>query len=100
MSEGYRVSQGARDDLDAIWLYGAETYSLDRADAYDRDLHAAFERLVPFPYLGVDVPEREDGMRTLVHASHITAYQPDTEAVLIVRVLIQRTDWMALIAGE
>ena len=97
MPDEYRISRQARRDLDGIWLHTAETHSPDQADRYDESMHAAFRRLAAFPTLGRAVPDRPDGLRSLMEGSHVVLYQPEP-APMIVRVLHQRQDWMSVLS--
>ena len=41
----YRLSPAARRDLEEIWLYSAEKWSVDQAERYTDALEEAFDRL-------------------------------------------------------
>ena len=100
MISAYRVSTDAYRDLDAIWLYGARTFSVEKADDYDRRIHDAFDRIALHPLAAPAVPGRTDGVRMLVEGSHIIFYRPEPTPPLIVRVMHQRQDWTSLMGSE
>jgi toxin ParE1/3/4 len=48
----YHLSRKAKADLEAIWLYGFETWSLKQAETYAAGLYECFEMIGDMPGIG------------------------------------------------
>ena len=97
---GYRLAPAARRDLQAIWTYTAETWSVDQADRYLALLTGAFERLAENPHLARERTEFTPPVRVHAITSHLVIYLVLADHVLIVRVRHQREDWMSNPVGS
>ncbi|MBU9518003.1 type II toxin-antitoxin system RelE/ParE family toxin [Burkholderia multivorans] len=86
-----RLTPLAEADLEAIWAYTYERWSLDQAERYIGELSTAFERLARWESVGW--PSRAGGnySRYLV-GSHVVFYRETTETLDVIRVLHQRMD--------
>lgn len=51
---GYRISVKASEDLEKIWLYTLEFWSLEQADRYVNLILDEIEYLAKHPYAGKD----------------------------------------------
>ena len=92
--EPYRLSPKARNDLEGIWRYIYETWSLRQADTYHAQLVAAFERLAENPQLGRSVDHLRPGYLRHSVGSHFVFYRlGQHQAIEIVRILHQRMDF-------
>lgn len=96
---GYILSPRARDDLDSIWDYTEETWGIDQAERYVRDIHMACEALASGRKQGRSAEEVRPGYRKLAVGAHFLFYRmtPDGETD-IVRILHQSMDIPAQLA--
>lgn len=89
----YRKTRRADEDLTEIYRYTRRTWGRAQAEHYIRRLEQRFRALADSPLSGI---AREDlqpeGLRSLVHGSHVVFYQQQPYGVLIVRVLHGRQD--------
>ena len=99
-SVGYRITTRATRDLEEIWQYTSEQWSIEQADLYYRLITNEFEALVKNPLLGKNASHIRQGYRCRVIKSHIIYYRVEelekTE-IEIVRILHHRMnvpDWL------
>jgi toxin ParE1/3/4 len=88
------ISREAAADLESIWLYTLENWSLDQADKYLRQLIEVVERVVQNPYLGKDVGYISPGYYRMNAGSHLIFYRIDElgNNVMIIRILHEKMD--------
>ena len=96
---GYRLAPRARTDLEAVWLYGFRTWSLEQADAYQRGLVRCFEALAAHPEMARERSNFSPPVRVHVHGAHLVVYRIEVDHVLIVRVLHARQDWRSILGS-
>jgi toxin ParE1/3/4 len=90
---GYVLSPAARADLDSIWDYTAETWSIDQAESYVLGIRAGCEALASGQRRGRSAEDIRPGYRKLAVGSHFLFYRmTDDGAVDVVRILHQRMD--------
>jgi toxin ParE1/3/4 len=94
---GYRLSPRALDDLEEIWRYSAETWSIDQADRYVDDLARLFGLIATLPSLGQERRDINPPVRIHAHGRHVIVYVEDGADVTILRLLGTRQDWLAII---
>jgi toxin ParE1/3/4 len=82
----------ARDDLLGIWLYTAERWGAEQADAYLDRLEAGISRLRDNPLAGTDFNNVREGYRRLAVERHRVFYLVSNERIEIVRILHERMD--------
>jgi toxin ParE1/3/4 len=90
----YRLSSWAEQDLDEVWLYGAEDASPTTADRLIDDIVDRFDLLAEQPRMGRLRPEFGAGVRSISVENHVIYYQHDGD-VVIARVLHGRRDQVA-----
>lgn len=94
----YRLTPRALDDLEEIWRYTAETWSVGQADRFTDDLARVFETLAALPSLARERPEFDPPVRIHTHERHLIVYVvAEDDQVDIVRLLGGRQDWMAIL---
>ncbi|AOI68737.1 type II toxin-antitoxin system RelE/ParE family toxin [Burkholderia ubonensis] len=81
----------AEADLEDIWTYTFERWSLEQAERYVGELAVAFEQLARRERVGRPSRAREGYLRYLV-GSHVVFYRETTETLDVIRVLHQRMD--------
>ncbi len=91
----YLLSPRALEDLDDIWRYTAEKWSLGQADRYIDELVRAFEMIVSMPTLAREHGEFTPPVRIHTHESHLIIYIISAKHVTILRLLGGRQDWVA-----
>lgn len=87
---GYRLRPLAEDDLERIWLYSAEQWSLAQADSYIRDIFTACDDLAQ----GRRTGRAMDGIAAYLSVpvgAHRIWFRPATY-VDVVRILHQSMD--------
>ncbi len=90
----YKLSLLAKQDLENIWLYTFETWSIEQADRYLNLIIDEFEYVAEKPDSGFDFSSvRKDYFCTKIK-SHLIFYKIDKKnnIVEIIRVLHQRMD--------
>ncbi len=90
MSE-YRLSPLALRDLEDIWAYTLDNWSIEQAESYHARLVQAFEDLAAGRKVGRPVNVRT-GYRKLAVGSHVVFYRTSGSFVDVMRVLHQRMD--------
>jgi len=93
MKNNYRISKQALEDIDKIWLYTLENWSLGQANHYYRLIYQEIEFIVEDFESGKDIGKIKDGYRQTKIKSHLIIYKKaDDEMIEIVRVLHQMMD--------
>lgn len=93
----YRISPRAREDLDDVWRYSAERWSIEQADKYIDELVLTFEMMASVPTLARERSEFTPPVRIHTHESHLIIYTISAEAVVILRLLGGRQDWVSVL---
>lgn len=93
----YRLTPRALSDLDDIWRFSAERWSVDRADIYLDELVRTFELIASVPTLARERPEFTPPVRIHSHGSHLIVYSAEADGVVVFRLLGSRQDWAAIL---
>ena len=88
----FRLAKKAKADLESIWLYGLETWSLNQADAYVAKLHEKFEFLAQWPSAGRHAATLRSGYFRFEFQSHTIFYKSDKNGIIIIRILHEKMD--------
>jgi toxin ParE1/3/4 len=89
----YRKTRRADEDLKEIYRYTRRMWGRVQAELYIRGLEQRFTVLADNPLTGIARKDLQpEGLRSVVHGSHVVFYQPQPYGVLIVRVLHGRQD--------
>lgn len=90
----YKISLLARQDLENIWLYTFENWSIEQADRYLNLIMDEIEYVAQKPDSGFDFSSVRKGYYRSGIKSHIIFYRIDqkNDAVEIIRILHQRMD--------
>ncbi len=90
----YFISNEASNDLEKIWLYTYENWSLEQADRYINLIFDEIEFLSKKPKLGKDYSHVREGYFCSGVKSHLIFYRMNIEddAVEVVRILHQQMD--------
>lgn len=87
-----RFSYHARADLDGIWEYTVERWSVNQAEAYLRGIGQAIALLRENPRLGRDVSNIKPGYFKFPALSHVIYYKLPTGTLDVIRVLHKSMD--------
>jgi toxin ParE1/3/4 len=93
----YRLSPRALDDLDDIWRYSAETWSVPQADPFIDELVHVFELIAATPTLAREQVVFTPPVRIHVHECHLIVYRTAEDHVVILRLLGGRQDWLSIL---
>ena len=90
----YKISKEAEKDLEKIWLYTFETWSLEQADYYYDLLLDEIEYLAENPKFGQDFSHLRKGYFRSRVKSHFIFYKINlkNEEIEIIRILHERMD--------
>ena len=86
-----RLSKQAESDLEDIWLYTLETWSLEQAETYHSLLNQAFDGLAANTKVG-RIADIRDGYFKYSVGSHLIFYKITTLHLDVIRILHQRMD--------
>lgn len=93
----YRLSPRAFDDLDDIWRYTAEIWSLNQADTYVDRLTKVFDGIVAMPDIARERVEFDPPVRIHVYQNHLIVYVIRQDHIVILRILGSRQNWQAML---
>ena len=90
----YKISVQASEDIENIWLYTFENWSLEQADRYVKLIFEEIEYLADNPNSGKDFNHIRKNYRCSKVKSHIIFYRYTDKHnnIEIIRVLHQRMD--------
>jgi len=86
----FRFSRRAEADLLSIRAHTLKTWGVDQTICYVADLRACCQMLADNAEAGRVCDDVRPGLRRMEHGRHVIFYRPDTEGILISRVLHQR----------
>ena len=93
----YRLTPKAQRDLEDIWLYTAQTWSMAQADRYTDIMEDTFDRLLFMPEMARERPEIDPPVRIHPSAEHLIIYRVERDQLIILRVLGAGQDWHAIL---
>ena len=90
----YKISQEASRDIENIWLYTIEKWSIEQADRYFNLIMDEIEYLAEDPKSGKDYSKVRKGYFRSQIKSHFIFYKINrkNEDIEIIRILHQRMD--------
>jgi len=93
MKSQFRISSKAIEDIDKIWIYTQENWSLVQANHYYRLIYNEIEFISQNFDCGKDISEIRKGYRKYNVKSHMIIYRKgDDDIVEIIRILHQMMD--------
>lgn len=91
------LSKEAADDIDAIWDYTAEIWSVAQAEAYTNSIRKTIQTIALMPQIGREYREIAPPIRIHPSGRHYVIYRVKGGILNIVRVLHQRRNWFAIL---
>jgi toxin ParE1/3/4 len=92
VSQAWRLTPRALEDLDAIAAYTIEKWGVDQLETYLGALTNRFARLAENPLLGRDRSDIHPGYRSVPEGSHIVFYVVDGDFINIIGIPHKSTD--------
>lgn len=92
MKLGYELSKLALEDLNSIWEYTAEQWSIEQANKYYKDIFEVVELICINPEVGKSIKEVKEKHRSIIVKSHLIIYKIEKKLIQIDRILHQRMD--------
>ena len=93
----YLLTPQAEKDLEDIWFYSYKTWSEHQADRYVEILEDTFVNLSFMPEQARELLEFNPPVRIFPCAKHIIVYRIDAQAIVILRVLGAKQDWITIL---
>lgn len=94
---GYRLTPAAQNDLEDIWLYTLEQWSVQQADRYADILEDTLDRLLFMPEMARERPEFDPPVRIHPSAEHLIVYLIEGDQLVVLRILGAGQDWQAIL---
>ena len=90
----YKISKKAFEDIEKIWFYTMETWSVQQADRYYNLIFDEIEYIAEYPLLGKDCSHIRKNYRCLTIKAHLIfyKYKKDKKIVEIIRIFHQSVD--------
>lgn len=89
---GYRLSPRAQQDLEEIWFYTFQQWSLTQADSYVSDLLSACKGLATGERAGVNAEDIRNGYYKYFTGSHSIYFKISGKYLDVIRILHQSRD--------
>lgn len=87
-----RLTPAAVRDLEDIWRYTVQRWSISQADRYIDRLTACFEALAQAPLSAPACDHIRPGYRRQLVESHVVYFRAGQDMVTVVRILHERMD--------
>ena len=92
MTSEYRIKSLAQADLESIWLYTCEQWSVTQADSYLEAIIQRFDWIAENPTLGKSRDDVKQGYYCFPEGMHLIFYILKNDRVEIIGVPHQRMD--------
>ena len=89
----YKFSRKAAEDLESLYVFGAERFGIEQSERYYSGMIEACEFLAAFPQAARARPELGPLTRAHAYRSHLILYRPDGAGIFIQRIRHGREDW-------
>ncbi len=93
----YRLTPRAIADLEEIWLYTAETWSIAKADRYTDSFAQSFDTILTMPEIARERLEFSPPVRIHPSGQHHVVYRIEADYLLVIRILGGGQDWAAIL---
>lgn len=92
MKLNYQLSKLAEIDLENIWIYTFENWSIKQADKYINQIIKQIEKVCSNPEIGKSISEIKSKHRMRKINSHLIIYKIEDEILKIDRILHEKMD--------
>ena len=98
----YRISEEAGKDLEKIWMYTLQNWSIEKADSYLKLIFNKREAITKKPSIGVNYNKLIANYYYARVKSHLIFYKINTESntVDIIRILHNHMDVINIISSD
>ena len=86
------IHEDAVQDLEEIWFYTFQKWSLEQADRYHNLIFKEIEFLSSRPLTGKDLGHLKEGYRSSKIKSHLIFYKFSKTEIVIIRILHENMD--------
>ena len=93
-----RLTPAAQEDIENIWMYTAQTWSVGQAERYTDALEETFDRLLAMPEMARERTEFDPPVRIHPSGEHIIVYRIEHDHLAILRILGGRQDWLTILS--
>jgi len=94
---GFRLTPAAQNDLEDIWYYTMQNWSVTQADRYADILEDTLDRLVFMPEMARERLEFNPPVRIHPSAEHLIVYRIQDHHLAVLRVLGASQNWQAIL---
>jgi len=88
----YNISKKAISDLEEIWLYTVDKWSVEQADRYYSLIFDEIDHICKNVNIGKDLDHVRNGYQSSKVKSHLIFYRVINNTVEIIRILHERMD--------
>ena len=92
MKVAYELSRLAQQDLEEIWIFTAENWSIDQANKYYELIVNELELICDSPHRGVKLLKTKGTHRIRKVKSHLIVYKVEQNVIWVDRILHRRMD--------
>ena len=91
------LSDEADRDVEAIWDYTADQWSVDQAESYVSGLDRVLRLLAEQPHIARERPEIRQGARLHPYRKHLIMFVETAETLTVFRVIHAQANWQSLL---
>lgn len=88
----YELSKLALEDIDSIWEYTVQNWSIEQAEKYYIDIFSTIQLICQNPEIGKTINEVKAKHRRMNIGSHMIIYKSINNVNYVDRILHQRMD--------
>lgn len=99
MSRVITLSVAAGNDLEDIWAFTVETWSVAQAKRYLDGLDRVIRLLAEHPQIARERPEIGPGARVHPYRRHLILYSATDDRLFVSRIIHANADWNDWISG-
>jgi toxin ParE1/3/4 len=92
MMLNFKISKLGLDDLENIWEYTVEVWSVDQANKYYKEIFSEIDKICVDSNIGKPIDEIKKGHRRTNVKSHMIIYKVIGTTIYIDRILHQKMD--------
>ncbi|MBT3206683.1 MAG: type II toxin-antitoxin system RelE/ParE family toxin [Gammaproteobacteria bacterium] len=100
MANKYRIRSLAESDLESIWLYTVEQWSVDQADTYLKSIIQRLDWLADNPFLGKQRDDVKKGYYCFPEGMHLVFYKIIDNQIEIIGIPHQSMDIIECLKEE